>query len=524
MKLLSALLLAAPIFAQKSLGDVYTDPDHGFQIRVPQKWSKEPLPADSKGILAKFISPKVTVNVKNPEPNSTYYTWASVVIVNIVPNPPAEAPKTDPTGAKTDAEGDKKIDEDTPEKMKERMRELEAKKTARSFEEWVKNFSGENGIRFTSAAKKGKVGKIEVEEYSFTGKGIYSFQQMDEMFYAMVYHLEDRQIALCYKMTDMPTGFKKMEDTFQQSARSFRPPDPKKVADSSSDIAKGGQPKDQRKAEELDVSRTPGWILEESKHYFIKGPKEVSVYINRALEKVEALRARFETDFPPLKTNPITAKGVIRICKERFDALHYVGQKNDPLSYCNPQTKEVVSCVESARAGVGDTSMLAHLYRAVLAQYMLQRSGDVPFHFWFIRGVGDYYGGAREVGGKIAKIDPNNWPLDSADGKADPGIFEVAKRAIRDNKFVPFESFVRMSMADYATDGFEKVSQGWALVYFLKEGKGSKGWQKDWEKILPTYLSVLTESKDAPRALEEAFKNVDFTALGSACIEYIKAL
>jgi hypothetical protein len=58
----------------------------------------------------------------------------------------------------------------------------------------------------------------------------------------------------------------------------------------------------------------------------------------------------------------------------------------------------------------------------------------------------------------------------------------------------------------------------------LRRGTKTRGYQKEWKQILPTYVKVALETKDTKKAVEEAFKGVDWGKLEESWKSYVKKL
>lgn len=497
--------------AQKNLGDVYKDPDNAFQIRLPQKWTQIPVQSTAKNVIGRFTGPRVDINMgKDGEPNTVYYDQPELRILQILPKPTGSGP--DPEDK--DGEGEKPgEDGDSPEEARRKLKEMEEARVAHSFEEWVKKYSGFTGVRYEGQAKKGKTGKYETTEYRFLAKG----KLHDEHVYALVYHLEGRDLAFVFELDDSPNAFPKWVDLFEKSAETFK--EDKKAAPTASkeDTNKAPAAEDERKKHQAEVAKIPGWYLDESKRYFLKAPAASKKFLEELKENVESLRSKLEEDFPSAK--PIVKKGVIRVCADVYEYRNFTQRGDLSHGSWNPQSQELVTYDSS---GKDAKSAQSGLCRSMLQQYLFYRNGEINVHPWFLEGMADYYGGARIKKGKI-EVGPNDVIVDPQEPESHR--LAKARALVRDGNARPLDKFLRLTPQEYRADGLNSFAQGWAFVYFLRQnGKGISGWQKEWGKILDTYLKIVVESRDPNRALEEALKGIDIAALEKAWSEFVKAL
>ena len=93
---------------------------------------------------------------------------------------------------------------------------------------------------------------------------------------------------------------------------------------------------------------------------------------------------------------------------------------------------------------------------------------------------------------------------------------DTIKEILREERAIPMKEFVRWSQLEYygsnsyGMGGFDCYAQGWSLIYFLRMGKKARGWNKDWDGILQTYLDTLVDTADLDEAVDAAFAGVDW--------------
>lgn len=499
--------LSTAAFAQKNLGETYTDADYGYQIQLPNKWKQIPVQPGEKSVIAKFVGPQVDINLAKQKEEGNFYDEPQLEIIRIVPRKKADVvtgvsqtpkPETgDPDGTAHHGEGEEKTKTEEPRRDQ----------APQSFEDWLNKTYGAKGIRIQTQGKKIKVGKREGEEMVY----LTNAYKIDQKNYALVVQLDDEAFAMHYRLANAPNGFDKWEDVFQRSARSFRETNKKKVAEPASTKVDSNAPlPDAEKKRHLaDVSRTAGWYLDETKNYFIKARTVDQNFVQTLKEHLEMIRGRLEADYPPIK--PITTRSVLRVCHDWNEYTRY-GGPGGSVGYWNPGTEELV-VFNSKEYDIKAT--YAVLYHEAFHQYIFYRCGKISPHSWFNEGTGDFYAGGKIKYGKF-EIGPSEAPL--------VGRVETARSLVQQKKTVPLEKLVRMTQAEYYTEGALKYAQGWALIYFLRNGSSANGWKKEWEQILPTYLQVLIDTKNPEKAVEKAFDGVDMNALESTWLEYVKRL
>ncbi len=500
---LSALAISLPYLfspsalAQKSLGDLYENKEFGFKVKSIAKWEQIPTQPGEQYVVAQFSGDAIDLTVTK-DGGMTQVT-PDFYILRF---------ETEVAGPLTTGDGEKKTGEDKAPPSKEDKKKnkdaLEEAQKFRNFQQWLKKVNIP-GIRKIGEIKNTKYGKLPVSEQEFlaaynVGWGV------DRHFFVAEFALEGQNIALVYNTPDKQ--YDKWESVFQKSARSFGLIEKSKTEVlTSSGKGDANDLASQRQKHEIDVAKVPGWSLEETKNYFIKIHNSDRDFIAMVKEHVEIIRERLEADFPPLK--PITVKSVLRVCRDREEYTNY-GGPGGSAGYWNYVTEELV--IYDAKEYQRSDSFRT-MYHEAFHQYIFYRCGEISPHSWYNEGTGDYYAGANYKYGKL-EIKPFLWRTDTI------------REAIQQKKHVPLEKIIRYSKQDYYANPQICYSQGWSIVYFLREGKKqrAKGWKKEWEGILETYLQVITETKDPGKAVNAAFEGIDLKELESSWMEFVKSL
>jgi hypothetical protein len=309
----------------------------------------------------------------------------------------------------------------------------------------------------------------------------------------------------------------------------------------------GKDPRSQRRAKlQAEVAKNPGWSLHETPNYFIVSSYSDKQFIEELKERLEGIRDIYEADYPPSKSRKIKkpdgkasepsatddAKpadaertvsvvdplelgrlSVVRVCKDRGEYLQY-GAPPSSAGYWSAMEEELV--LYDDREMLGRDYTWGVLNHEGLHQYVFAFFGNLAPHSWYNEGNGDYYFGYEFKNGKF-KLGPSRSRL------------EAVKKLISEGRHAPLQDFVRWSQAEYygsnklGLSQGECYAQGWAFIWFLRTGPGkAKGWQKEWGSILDTYLETLLDSGDLDKAVDAAFKGVDWNALQASWLGYIR--
>lgn len=486
MVVLAAALSAGTAYAQKSLdNNWYVNKEYGFKLRTPAKWGGIPLQPDEKIAIAKFNGPKIEVSLKEGQaigiPELLVLRFAN-------PKPVSVTTGTGAVGAKPDSAPDGGKPEDRAERNR-----------PKTFDAWVKKSSGWEGVRYEVQDKETKYGKLAARENVVAHKG---YAEIVIRALAVEFPTDEENIVLVYVLPEPHFG--KWENLLRQSARTFT-----RIGRSGEQEDLSGDDLDsQRRRHAADVTKVPGWTLEETARYFIKIHNPDREFVDQIKEHIELIRTRLEEDFPPIK--PIAVKSVLRVCKDSEEYYKY-GGPGGSAGYWSSGAEELVIYDDKNRQR-SDT--FRTMYHEAFHQYIFYRCGELSPHSWYNEGTGDYYAGATLRYGKF-EIRPFQWRTD------------LIRQAVHGKSWVPMEKILRYSQQDYyGKDVGLCYAQGWSIIYFLREGKkgGAKAWKKEWEQILPTYLKVLTETRDKDKALEAAFKGIDVLDFEAAWADFTKGV
>lgn len=259
----------------------------------------------------------------------------------------------------------------------------------------------------------------------------------------------------------------------------------------------------------LSVQTMPGWSLYESAHYFILTCVQDVGFIEELKKRSESMRRAIQRHFPHPDLDPVpihAAPNVIRVLEDR-DQFHSYGGPSGCTGYWSSVQGEIV--VYDDKAGGGRRNTWATLSGMVFLEYLSSISGDSQAAPWFLYGHSDYYSGFKFV-----------------DGKHHPAPFDwrkgLAKSIVETSKIAPLEEFVRFTHSQYrganprSLDAGSCDAQGWAFIWFLREGQTSTLWNPAWDNILGKWWSAWRETSDVTAATDRAFAGVDWTELQAA--------
>lgn len=283
----------------------------------------------------------------------------------------------------------------------------------------------------------------------------------------------------------------------------------------------------------LDLVR--GWKAEDTENYIVVYDTPDQPLVRRILRDLELLRKEYEKMFPPAK--PVEAVSTVRVCKNRMEYLSY-GAPEMSAGYWNWVDEELVfydAEMVDKNYRTSDANTFIVLYHEAFHQYIHYSTGELPPHSWFNEGTGDYFSGAVIKDGKLQRIGPNPWRLETIQG------------AIRAEQFVPWQDMIKFEQPQYYNPLIVHTcyAQGWSMIYFLRKCDAVEK-RPEWKKILPTYFDTLKAIYGAKlaeleaagkkddraeknkagleartKAVDEAFKDVDLLELEEAWKKFI---
>jgi len=342
------------------------------------------------------------------------------------------------------------------------------------------------------------------------------------------------------------------EKTYSSMAKSLR-----RVDIEALEVSGGSDPRSKKRASlQMDIAKAGGdWVLEETPNYFIVTSNHDRDFIEELKERLEAIRAVYEADYPADKARKVKKQkdeaggdaehekpkegededededsqdrsisaidpmilsrtSVVRICRDRDEYFQY-GGPGGSAGYWNWREEELVLYDDKASRGRDFTwGVLSH---EAFHQYIFYFYGNLSPHSWYNEGTGDYYFGHDYKYKRFILSEAKNRKSD-------------VQQMIREGNYAPLKDIVRWSQQEYyvgnplGLGAGECYAQGWSIIYFLRTGEANKasGWQRAWGKILDKYLATLASTGDRDEAVDAAFAGVDWEALEKSWLDYTK--
>ena len=334
---------------------------------------------------------------------------------------------------------------------------------------------------------------------------------------------------------------------FAAIARSFRWFDKKEKAVASLPALEGLSLTAKRRLQ-IEKDMIKGWsaLASPKRNYLIlyNAKNGKNHLLARVLaQRVELIRAQlYEKQFPP--TLPLESVCLVRVCKDRGEYFAY-GAPAGSAGYWSPLDDEVV-LYDASASKKADHNTLSMLYNLGFKHYLSRWLGSEAVHTWFSEGHADYYSGAR-LKGKSFRVGPFDWRVETVRRAIVQGPRSLTQtKDVRGNVhrawgargYTPLQHFVRFTRREYDAYPTVNFAQGWSLIYFLREVvPKNKRYEAMWGHILDTYRDTLKAElvrkpgavallprpqgagEEAMKALDEAFKDVDWDAFEAAWLK-----
>lgn len=551
----AALLALFPVLAEGQApkpGTYYVDStDIGFKVKVPKGWEyipPEPSEIDRIGVYVpdgpmKFVS-------LGGNGNMNIYCWLL---------------KFDRRGqsAETDADSEKK-DRGSGKKWK----------AAADIAEFISR-TPRAGSQFelVEEPKVFKGVKVPATEYIFEGKstGVFTSGKagLPVYIWAVVYEMgPDLEVGLVFNAPAAKKKWAKWKKPLRSMAKSFKRVEVERVVVEVDESMSGMRAAKYAELQD-QISRMPGWALYYTPNYFIISANSDRKFMQNIQERLEAIRAVYEAEYPiekalearrakerreaeqakrrkrkkkdkdgadeepdaksgdgeddangddehtvAMRADPMerSRTSIVRVCENR-DQYHSYGGPGGSAGFWNSDTEELVIYDDKEIGGRENTWLV--LNHEAFHQYIFYFYGNIAPHSWYNEGTGDFYSGY--------KLKHNKFDLKPAAWRQ-----RTAQVNIRAGKYAPLKDLVRWKKSEYYGNNDLKLgqganyAQGWALVYFLRTGKANRarGWQDSWGNILDVYLDTIVETGDLEEAVDEAFDGVDWEAFEEAWKNY----
>jgi hypothetical protein len=500
--------------------------DEGYAFVYPQSYKEIPRQPGDSVLLARYArSERMELPKSAPKGATAPLTTIGEMFVITF-----DKPKEGDTTAAQGSGGESATGSDVTTKAHDAAEALTEALGAADFEEFVNKRFKKWGIskKEEKADSSGK--RFTVYSLKMPPTGPAQFRGA-----AWIYEKEDRLLGLLGVATD--AQFDAQRRLFEKSALSLKEI---RVSESAAKemeryYSMHAEFKDPGFRIERRRSLTRGWKSIDTPHYLILHHSNDEDLLSRIQNDVEAMRVLYEQMFPPVR--PVEAVSVIRVCKDRREYLQYGGYAMS-AGYWNAAQSELViydNVKGEQGSALGNRDSYITLYHEAFHQFIHYSAGELPPHYWFNEGFGDYFSGAKVYAHskKVQEIGLSPWRV------------QAVKTWFERGQCATIEKLVHMEGPEFMQHAEVYYPQAWSLVFFLNQGLG-KDARPEWKQILPRYFEELkrayaeelSSSGSNPtlatkisvgaaarkQALEVAFKNVDFNELESAWEKFVAKL
>ena len=438
----------------------------GYQIKPIKDWNSMPADQDDRNTVGRW-----KLDLGNLEKRGDYEglqsgQFCELRIVRVQPKVET------PSGA---AAAKPKDEEKKKDKRRIKLTEsLRKKYQPKNIEEWIEgNYEGAEKRWLRKPLKKSKM-QGDLLEFGMGAShvtiGVFRHMGVD---WAVVYtSFEER-----YK--------KDWSDIYLKSMRTFKVThrvDAAVAAANRKDPSKL-EGEEKRKALHASIAGNPDWFAIDTEHYVFLSNADRS-FIQKLSKKLETVRAKvYVPNFKPRnKKIPLSPVRVFATQSE----YHLFGGPRGSAGYFSPSKGELVLYQEfdNQSKSSSEDDCQAVMFHEGFHQYIHFAVGDVSPHSWFNEGHGDYFAGLHVSGSRV-KAKTFDWRV------------KYLKRHLqKGDDLIPIRSLIRYPQREYYSNAGLKYSQGWALIYYLREVTKDKG----HKEILDTYFNYLADNVAAFRA------------------------
>ncbi len=465
-----ALLAAAPAFAQKKveLDKEQKIKDWGYQIRTIKGWNSMSIAADDRLAVGRW---KLNVDEFRQRGDSEAYQSGQFCEVKIIRIQPKVETPSGNSGANSD-----------PKERNSLSATFQKRLNPKTVEEWIEGNWDDASKRWTREPLKGSKMPGELIEFG-TGAQTVTIGYFRNLGveWAVVYEAFEENYRKTWRDIYIKSiaTFEVTENVDADTAAAAKK-DPTKL--------KG---EEKRAALKASIAGTPGWYAIDTKYYVILSNSSNKSFVQSLSKELETVRERvYSKMFPPRTTEmPLSPVRVLDTQSE----YHQYGGPSGSAGYFSPATGELVlfTKFEDVTKSNSLNYCRSVMFHEAFHQYVHFAVGDVSPHSWFNEGHGDYFAGMTVQGTSTIKFNPFDWRVsylkDHLRGKHD---------------LIPCRTLVRLPQREYYTNAGLKYSQGWALIYYLRNVSTNR----QHKQVLDTYFSYLADNVAAFRAKEKEKK------------------
>jgi hypothetical protein len=361
------------------------------------------------------------------------------------------------------------------EKDKPQPVSLLGKPAAKSMDEWIENTWDGAAKRWLRVPLKG--GKMPGDLLEF-GSGashvtIGVFRRLG-VEWAVVY-------------TSFEENYQKMwKDWYLKSIQTFEvvenvDPDVAAAANKDPSLLKG---EEKRAALNASIAGKPGWFSVNTKYYVFLSNADKQ-FVTQLSKDLELVREKvYVPNFKP--RNQDIPLNPVRVFATQSE-YHQFGGPQGSAGYFSPTKGELVlfQRFEEQSKNSSEKDCKSVMFHEGFHQYVHFAIGDVSPHSWFNEGTGDYFAGLAVNGGQVGETKVFEWRVNFLKTKMREGA-----------DLIPLRSLLRYPQSEYYTNAGLKYSEGWAIIYYIRNVSKNKA----YKQALETYFNYLADNVTAFRA------------------------
>ena len=447
--------------AQKraKLDRLYKSTDWGYQIRPIKGWNSMPSDQEDKFTIGRWKLDTAELEKRGNYEAANAGTYCELSIVRI-------QPQTLTGEAQEKERKRREATSSLPASLRKRIGQ------PKTIDEWIeRQFEGASKRWVRKPIQKGKMKGDWVTFGSGSSNltiGIFNHMGVE---WAVVYRCFET------RRTQWAKIYMKSLQTFKVTKNV----DPNVVASKRKDISKL-EGEELRAALHDSIAGSPGWYAIDTKHYVFLTNADRK-FVTKLSKQLELVRKKvYVPNFKPRnKKIPLNPVRIFRTQRE----YHQFGGPGGSAGYFSPSKGELVLYqeFEDKSSSASEDDCRAVMFHEGFHQYIHFAVGDVSPHSWFNEGHGDYFAGLKIFGSKT-KTKVFDWRV------------KALKTWLRDADLVPTRTLVRMPQSEYYSNAGLKYSQGWALIYYMREISKNK----DHKKALKIYFDYLADNVAAFKA------------------------
>jgi hypothetical protein len=273
-----------------------------------------------------------------------------------------------------------------------------------------------------------------------------------------------------------------------------------------------------------------GWVMHETRNYQVQSQAGIEK-ARRLGDHMEAMNLVYRAMFRPDKEG--AKRYPIKLLKDRKAFLGY-GAPAGAGAYYSATDHEMV-CYDTGKwmdeqeapVTAVDSEEERRDFRKFLQRYEMDILGAAAhegwhqyFHWyvtswvqlpsWINEGMGDYFYTAvpkKEKGKRL--------PAEL--GRTNDIRLAVMLAAVRQDRQVALNDFVRYSQREYYANPGVCYAQGWALCQFLLHGGNDK-----YAKVIPVFVRTVRDDTNMEEVTKKAFKGIDMAELEKDFLAWVK--